>query len=783
MFSTRPRFLLPLAILGVLFALRIPALAQGEKPDLDALNKQKTQALLDKARDEYRIFFKKPETGIEYWSAIKFEMDLGKFDLAAYHLKLMLEKEDKDAKAIDADLVKLEQAEGMSAFFRLRLVKKTDWSDHPPFREEASANVEKLIDRVTKAVETHLSDPERIKKFIKNLDAPTEEERGFAYVQLARSRERAVPYLIQALRLDYGKTIFPKLRETMIRIGPETVPVYLEAFKAVNDKDYRDVEMRVTLLDIIQKRDDKRVIPYLWHMYGSKRYPDAVRKKAKETLASLLRVDIDNVPSAKESLTLLAERYYQHKVPFRDKEDVSLYAWDGDKIIMPAFKMTPSQAEEILGIRYAKEALDIDPSWQPAQVVFLSLMLERQYRPKMAQVLLEPMPPKMHELLTTIDADLAMRVLERAMDDRQLPVILPLIQALGERGEIRAARLQAGGQPRGVVKALYYPDRRVQFAAVKAMLKMPPTTSPAVASDRVVEISRRFLASGQKPKALVVHAPLGQQPAVRDVVKGLGFEAVLAGKTADAVKEGKANADFDLVILHRGMTEAEFPIAYGQLRKNFDVGGLPMLIVVDKAREKAVKKFVAKDPGVLVITEDKFKADDDLKDALDGLAKDAFVAKLSAAERKHFAKTSLDTLWRMARGEIKGYDLTPALDTILDQLNSKDYALEAVEILGRMPGKQIQYKLAGIVTTPARDKLRQPAAIELNRHIHANGVLIDAKQVAELKTAQSQAAEGTPLRVQLNITASLIARTTAAKTGGELWRFQPDAPAAPKKDN
>jgi tetratricopeptide (TPR) repeat protein len=772
-----PRILLALGILSLLFALRLPALAQGEKPDLDAINKRKTQDLLDKARDEYRVFFKKPETGIEFWSAIKFEMDLGKFDLAAYHLKLMLEKEDKK---IDADLVKIEQAEGMSAFFRLKSVRPKDWSDHEPFRKEAVANVDKLIERVTKAVETHLSDPVRIQKFIKNLDAPTEEERGFAYVQLARSRERAIPYLIEAIRTNYGKTIFPKLRETLIRIGPETVPVYLEAFKAVNDKDYRDVEMRLTLLDIIQKRDDKRVIPYLWHMYGSKRYPDAVRKKAKETLASLLRIDIDNVPPAKESLTALAERYYQHKIPFNDK-DVPMYFWDGEKIIMPPFMLPPFQVEEVLGIRYAKEALDIDPSWQPAQVVFLSLMLEREnLRRGMDRILLEPMPPKMHELLTTIDADLAMRVLDRAMDDHQVAVALPLIQALGDRGEIRAARLQAGGQPRGVVKALYYPDRRVQFAAVKAMLKMPVTTIPAVASDRVVEVSRRFLASDLKPKALVVHAPVGQEQAARDVVTKLGFEPVLVGKTADAMNKAQASADFDLVILHRGLADADLPIAYGQLRKNVDLGGLPMLIVVDKAREKSVKKFAGRDSGVLVVTDDRFKADDAMKDALDKLSRGAFVVKLSEAERKQYAKSSLDILWRMARGEIKGYNLSPAVETLIDRLNSKDYAVEAAEILGRLPGKQIQYKLAGIVADPARDKLRLPACTELNRHIQDNGVLIDPKLIGVLKTAQTQAAEGTPLRAQLNITASLIGRTTAAKTGDDLGRFRPDPPPAPK---
>ena len=313
------------------------------------------------------------------------------------------------------------------------------------------------------------------------------------------------------------------------------------------------------------------------------------------------------------------------------------------------------------------------------------------------------------------------------------------------------------------------------------MLQMPPATSAAVASERVVEVSRRFLASDFKSKALVVAVPQTEEQPVRGIVSGLGFEPVLAKKPAEAADKAKANADFDLVILHRGLSEADFSVAYGQLRKNFDTGGLPMLIVVEKAREKSVRKFTARDPNVLVISEDRFKADDELKDALDKLARNAFVVKLSPAERKAFAKASLDTLWRMARGEIKGYDVTPAVDTLFDRLNSKDYAVAAVEILGRLPGKQIQFKLAGIVTDPGRDQLRLPAAVELNRHIQTNGVLIDEKQVADLKAAQAQAGEGTPLRAQLNVTASLIARTTAAKTGSDLSRFRPDAPAAPKE--
>ena len=43
-------------------------------------------------------------------------------------------------------------------------------------------------------------------------------------------------------------------------------------------------------------------------------------------------------------------------------------------------------------------------------------------------------------------------------------IILPLVQILGQRGEVRAALPSQGGQQRGLVRALFYADRRVQFA-------------------------------------------------------------------------------------------------------------------------------------------------------------------------------------------------------------------------------------------------------------------------------------------------------------------------------
>ena len=50
----------------------------------------------------------------------------------------------------------------------------------------------------------------------------------------------------------------------------ETVAAYLEALKPADDKDARDLEMRLTLLDLVYRLDDKRAIPYLWHLANAK---------------------------------------------------------------------------------------------------------------------------------------------------------------------------------------------------------------------------------------------------------------------------------------------------------------------------------------------------------------------------------------------------------------------------------------------------------------------------------------------------------------------------------
>ena len=50
--------------------------AQEEEKPANDQDKDATRKLLLKAEDEYRSYFKKPESVIEHWAAVKFEIDV-----------------------------------------------------------------------------------------------------------------------------------------------------------------------------------------------------------------------------------------------------------------------------------------------------------------------------------------------------------------------------------------------------------------------------------------------------------------------------------------------------------------------------------------------------------------------------------------------------------------------------------------------------------------------------------------------------------------------------------
>jgi CheY-like chemotaxis protein len=814
---------------GALFLLALLASAPGQEKAADQEKDKGKAAEADKAGAEKAAdveklpgykpqFYKQPETSAEFWKYLKHEIELGHFDLAAAYLKGFIAK-----NPTDEELLQIQERDGSSAFYRLLTI--------PQLRKDAKP----LVERVDAVVQKHLRDRQRLDKLIKNLNA-TPEERDYAIAQLRRSGAAAIPAVVDALirtanEPDEHAAILSALRQ----LGSDTSPPLLAALD-VNEG------LRVELIDVLQRRAEKRAVPYLYALYGSPKQPDFVRRKALEALLGLEGVKTpDRLRPVKTALTAEAERYYQHQAKFVDPGAVTIWSWDGSKL---ESKVLPSnQAEEYYGLYFAGKALEIDPTFVPAQLVYLSLLLDNGSE-----------RPGVKDVLRSVNPELIIAVLERALSEQRQPVILGAVSALGALAEVRATR-PSGQRPPVLLTALNYPDRRVQVAAADAVLRI---AGPPLAPSRVIEILRRTLAgepeAQAKPKVLVAFADQQTSQTVSAAVQQAGYEAVVVRTGREALRRLNEAGDIDVILVDAGLPDPGLSSLLAQLRADVNVGLVPLLVTVPGGHETSVRLIIERynderrrlemsrefeptyaregRPDPRQVNESAYLEDslqrlakryndestrieDSLRrqtghyrnvtvlpiaDAQDGKrighvlkVATASVASrpLSNEERKDSAQKALEWLARIGRGEIRGYDIRPAEGAILKALHSTELAPMAVEVAGRLPGQAPQRELATVVLDGDRPPaLRSAAAIELCRHVQQHGAVLTDNQVKGLKDLFDRLKDDPKLKANVALVLGSL-RPDARQTGDRLQRFTPSfsppeppaaPPAAPKEN-
>jgi hypothetical protein len=832
------------------FAAPVPAQDQAPPPKKGGREKE----------EEYREFGKKPETVEDFWHALQFELDVGRHELAARLLRGLL-----DRKPSDEELMKIEEQDGMAAFLRLRTIPK--WADDPKVHAQAVKDADELAERAAGALQRVLGDPKRINRLIKDLTGDRE-ERAFASRELYRARAAAMPPLIAALR-DAGGEEREAILSLLPRLAADTVPPILAAL------DVPDNNLRVDLIEVLRKRGEHAAAPWLWYYAGSPKQPEQVRRTATEALAYLLRTPADKLPAAVAALTREADRYYRHQVVFPNPAKVVVWRWDGKALVTgwPNAPTVPaSRAEEHYGLRFARQALDIDPAYAPAQQVFLALALEKGVERTGLDQPLGKGAPDVQKLVSTVNPTLLIQVLDRALTENRVPVILGAVRALGDLEETRAVLPSAKGEP-ALVRALNYPDRRVQMAAAEALLRLPVKPSPTTAA-RVLDVLRR--AAGIEPdgkaaaKVLVAFGTDARNDLAARAAQEAGLDVVRARNGREVLQRLAEASDIDALLIATDLPDPGLAPLLGQLRGDVGFGRLPLWLVppgvtqdtLREDRRRIDQELVAYRTGRRTLTAERALVERALSGAktpgdaaarrreLEGIDKelasryapeqeDALRAQrrrveqelltappdremalrrlaehyrnvwvvspavarnpellkrafaealaqagppLTEAERKDYAERSLLWLARIARGEVPGYDATPAADGLYKALREpglSDRALiAAAEATGRLPGSRPQTELAEVVLNPKRSvAVRSAAAAALLRNVQQHSPALTAAQVQALEALAAAGGTDPKLREDVDLLIGAT-RPDARLTGERLKGFEPK-PAAP----
>lgn len=757
-------------------------------------------------------YYSKPEKVAEYWRAVKFEVSIGKYEMAASLIKGLLEK-----NPTDEELLAIEAKDGMAPLLRLRNIpvwtklsfpaiedkfrRKQAEEKATALNEEYKKNAETLIQKVSAAVKAKLGDTKQIAKFAANLRA-TPEEAAFAEKELYRSGSAAIPVLISLMKTDEDLRL--PIRQTLSRLDLSTVPVVLACL------EIPDPSLQLELLEALRNRGDYFSLPAqvetdplpILNFLSSKlaSIPEPVRSKAGSMLEGLSVKDpkdalVPELNTPQGQLWKAANKLYEHKGRFRDTNQVTLWTAEAaDKITSRTGSV--SDGEEFFGLKYLRWSLKIQPDFLRSQQLFLKLAIEKHFQRTGLDKPLNLTSPELHELLVGAPYDLLSDLLVSSIQEQKSGVALGVIQALSDRIDPRAVATSKRAnekieRPALLEEALNHPDFRVQLAAAVAILKI--STKKPLAPDAVVKILSQAVRNGVesaqkgKPTALIGDFDQLRGQSLANLVRKAGFDVEWIRTGKDLLRRIVSDSNVDLVILDTSIPGPPVSDVIAQMRSDNRMKSIPVLFSQGFENKTTKKESLIKLAGYYrnVVLVNEMLTDDAVKEGLSKVLISADTQVLSLEEKKRNAAVAIEWLKRIALGERVGYPIAPAANAIREALSDSELVNQAIEASSNIPNKELQQDLANLFLNAGQPvELRVKAADAVIKQFQQFGAGLAPNQLKImndlLKTETNPVIKG-------KLTALLgVIQANSKLTGEALQGYSPKfsstPPTAPSSD-
>ncbi len=232
--------------------------------------------------------------------------------------------------------------------------------------------------------------------------------------------------------------------------------------------------------------------------------------------------------------------------------------------------------------------------------------------------------------------------------------------------------LATEGRPNPLVEALSGADRRVQFAAAEALVKLDPRGAFS-GSSRVVSILARFVAGQAEPRAIVIDGNSQRGGQTAGLLRTIGYEAEVLTTASLGFEAAAASADVELIVADPYFVNDTWglPELLGNLKADGRTAGIPVFLVGPLALRDRMARSVESFPATrFLVTPTETRL---LGDQLDRAMAALGVRPLSAEERADYAGRAAGLLALIARrpGSPFESDLAGAEPALAVALNSR----------------------------------------------------------------------------------------------------------------
>lgn len=683
-----------------------------------------------------------PKTPAELLEAALMMSDIARPALANAYLEKLLSQLDEPT------LLELRDQFGAVAFVKL--------ANNRALRP---ASV-KLLELSNAAAAKRTNDPARVTKLIAQLTG-TAEERAVALEELRATGPDVIPPLLKVLDDPTQAARHAVVLEGLVNMGEKAVPALIGALEAP------DADLRVYAATALGALEASEAIPSLWFPATYANETAAVQMAARQALARILRVPQRDMGSMTAEgvvgrLTEIARSYYrnQHPIPTDNQGMATLWTWKpADETVVPG-RFPPDVAADMLGTRFARQALTLAPDIRKIQLLYLGLALSAEARRAGWEHPLPAGPGTVHDLALSLGPQVVGDVLAEALSFGRPLTAVAALKVLEQTGT--ASQLK-GYRP-ALVLALNYPDERVQNAAATTILQLDPQT-PFPGASRVVAILNRALSSSSAPKAVIGHQSVERASLVGGLVSELGYEPLVVSSGRQAFVLAAERLDVELIVLNPGITRWALSETLANLRADSRTANIPIIIQGPADLRPRMEQHLKNYRKIVFAAESQVAKD--LETQIRPFLQQVSSPPLSAPERASQKAAAVSWLAHLASGRrTKIFNITGSEEPLTIALQDPHLAGSALEAIGEIGSARTQQVLAAAVLDNGKDAaFRTAAAQKLVFHIQRFDLLLSKVTIAKLHGAWT-AAEDPALSSAL---------------GSIIGSLNPDAPAVGKR--
>lgn len=414
------------------------------------------------------------------------------------------------------------------------------------------------------------------------------------------------------------------------------------------------------------------------------------------------------------------------------QNQVELWQWDDATKSLAAALYPADAARTIWMARLARRLSQLRPENRAYQRRALVLGLE-------SLGLATPVGtiPPAYERLQNVEVALLNEILADALAGKYPHAAAAVSDALGRRGDIRVL-FTSDGQPSPLATALKHADRRVRFAALRAIMTLDPA-SPFPGSSGVPEVLAYFVRSAGQRTALVAMptAAAATDVAGKLAVAGLDGEATNLG--ADVARLAAHMSDLELVLVDMDIQAPDVRQVLYELRITPPAGQAPVALLAADGRLEAAHRLADEHERMIAVPR-PHTADAVAKIAsrlLQISERDAVPANgraLQAVEAVAWTAGLVErgrTFYALRRE-------SPAIEAALLQPATAAGAIAALARFGTPESQRALVKFASHRTLPI--EARRQAASAFDHSVKSRGLLLTSDEIVSQYTLYNASA-------------------------------------------